>query len=148
MTSGLFSYSATLGSTVVICLAFFLCFYGPLYLTVTCSEFARGVQDYGLSWEMTSGRTVFSSWFNTGYMFTSVSRGFWVTSRRSYVKVDSDPAVRSFCPFTPALSDGEVTALVVDNSDTAGFAGYDAPRAVFRFVGRSAARCSGWFCVW
>ena len=64
------------------------------------------------------------------------------------MKVDSDPAVRSFCPFTLALSDEEVTALVVDNSVTAGFAGYDAPCAVFRFVGSSAARCSGWFCVW
>ena len=37
MTSGLFSYSASLGSTVVTCLAFLLCFYGSLYLTVTCS---------------------------------------------------------------------------------------------------------------
>ena len=26
-----------------------------LYLTVTCSEFARGVQDYGLFWKLTSG---------------------------------------------------------------------------------------------
>ena len=30
-------------------------FYDPLYLTFTCSEFARGVQDYGFSWKMTSG---------------------------------------------------------------------------------------------
>ena len=29
--------------------------FALLYLAVTCSEFARGVQDYGLSWEMTSG---------------------------------------------------------------------------------------------
>ena len=73
--------------------------------------------------------SVFSSWFNTGYMFTSVSRGFWVASRRSYVKVDSDPAVlsaRSHLPF----SDEEVTALVLDNSGTAGFAGYDAMHLV------------------
>ena len=30
-------------------------FYDPLYLKVTCSEFARGVQNYGLFWKMTSG---------------------------------------------------------------------------------------------
>ena len=30
-------------------------FYEPLYMTVTCSEFTFGVQDYGLFWEMTSG---------------------------------------------------------------------------------------------
>ena len=68
------------------------------------------------------------------------------------MKVDSDPAVRSFCPFTLALSDEEVTALVVDNSVSAGFAGYDAgaqagfacgdaPRAVLS----SSHRCSSWY---
>ena len=36
----------------------------------------------------------------------------------------------SLCPFTPAFADEEVAALVVDNGDTAGVAGYDAPRAV------------------
>ena len=46
------------------------------------------------------------------------------------MKVDSDPAVRSLCLFTPAFSAEEVAALVVDNSGTAGFAGYDAPRAM------------------
>ena len=66
--------------------------------------------------------------------FASVHIGFWVTSHRSYVKVDSDPAVRSLCLFTPAVSAGEVAALVVDNSGTAGFAGYDAPRAVLAFL--------------
>ena len=35
-------------------------FYDPLYLAVTCSAFACGVQDYGLSWKMTSGRFLFS----------------------------------------------------------------------------------------
>ena len=30
-------------------------FLRPLYLTVTCSEFARGVQDYGFFWKLTSG---------------------------------------------------------------------------------------------
>ena len=30
-------------------------FFDPLYLTVTCSAFAGGVQDYGLFWKMTSG---------------------------------------------------------------------------------------------
>ena len=34
------------------------------------------------------------------------------------------------CPFTPAFGDEEVAALVVDNCGMAGFAGYDAPRAV------------------
>ena len=29
-------------------------FYDPGYLTVTCSDFARGVQDYGLFWKMIS----------------------------------------------------------------------------------------------
>ena len=48
-------------------------FYEPSYLTVTCSAFAFGVQDYGLSWEKTSGNAVFSaSWFNNGYMFLPV----------------------------------------------------------------------------
>ena len=35
-------------------------FYDPLYLAVTCSAFACGVQDYGLFWKMTSGRFLFS----------------------------------------------------------------------------------------
>ena len=30
-------------------------FFDPLYLTVTCSAFAGGVQDYGRFWKMTSG---------------------------------------------------------------------------------------------
>ena len=53
------------------CIGYFL---RPLYLTVTCSEFATGVHDYGFFWEMASWFiSVFSScWFNTGYMFTSV----------------------------------------------------------------------------
>ena len=37
---------------------------------------------------------------------------------------------RSLCPFTAAFADEEVAALVVDNGGMAGFAGYDAPRAV------------------
>ena len=50
-------------------------FYNPSYLAVTCSVFARGVQDYGLFWEKTSRYAVFSaSWFNSGYMSTSVLR--------------------------------------------------------------------------
>ena len=48
-------------------------FYGPSYLAVTCSVFARGVQDYGLFWENSSGYAIFSaSWLNSGYMSTSV----------------------------------------------------------------------------
>ena len=35
-------------------------FYDPLFLTVTCSEFARGVQDYGFFWKMPSGRIPYS----------------------------------------------------------------------------------------
>ena len=35
-------------------------FYDPLYLTVTCSEFARGVQDYGFFWKKPSGRILYS----------------------------------------------------------------------------------------
>ena len=49
------------------------CIYDPSYLAVTCLVFARGVQDYGLFWEKTSRYAVFSaSWFNSGYMSTSV----------------------------------------------------------------------------
>ena len=65
--------------------------------------------------------SVFSSWFNTGYMFTSVFRGFL----GYFTQV---------VPFTPAFSDEEVTALVVDKSGTAGLAGYDACRAVFPLI--------------
>ena len=35
-------------------------FYDLLYLTVTCSEFARGVQDYGFFWKVPSGRIPYS----------------------------------------------------------------------------------------
>ena len=35
-------------------------FYDPLYLAVTCSAFACGVQDYGLFWKMTSGKFLYS----------------------------------------------------------------------------------------
>ena len=72
-------------------------------------------------------------------MITSVYRGFWVTSRRSYVKVDSDPAFRpgllclslcnnDRCPRTLSvrscrLSSATAVRLVL--------AGYDALRAVF-----------------
>ena len=53
--------------------------YVPLYLAVTRSVFAFGVQDFGLFWVMTSGNVcVFSAYcFNTGYMSTSVYGGFW-----------------------------------------------------------------------
>ena len=74
------------------------------------------------------------AWFDSGYMFTSVYRGFWVISRRSYVKVDSNPSVRSLCPFTPAFADEVVAALVVDFSGLAGFAGDDAFCAAFPSV--------------
>ena len=49
-------------------------FHGPLSLTVTCSVFAFGVQDYGSFWETTS-RNVFefsAIWFDSGYVFASV----------------------------------------------------------------------------
>ena len=49
------------------------------YLAVTCSVFAFRVQDSGLFWVVTSGNVpvVSASWFNTGYMSTSVYGGFW-----------------------------------------------------------------------
>ena len=52
--------------------------YVPPYLAVTRSVFAFGIQDFGLLCVMTSGNvSVFSAyWFNTGYMSTSVYRGF------------------------------------------------------------------------
>ena len=55
-TSGLFSYPASLGSTVITCLAFLLCFYGPLYLTVTCS------------WCPTFASVSSAFWFDSGDM--------------------------------------------------------------------------------
>ena len=73
-------------------------------------------------------------------MFPSVYRGFWITSRRSYVKVDSDLAVCQVscsccCATTGARGPFRSVhaALVVDNGGMAGFGGYDAPRAVLAF---------------
>ena len=56
------------------CIGYFL---RPLYLTVTCSEFATGVHDYGLFWETASAFIpVFSTiWFDSGYMCLSVYGG-------------------------------------------------------------------------
>ena len=43
--------------------------YDPLYVTVTCSEFALGVRVFGFFWKMTSGISVCSTpWFDSRYM--------------------------------------------------------------------------------
>ena len=52
-------------------------FYDPLYLTVTCSEFARGVQDMDFSGRCLLTDSVFNtSWFDSGCTFTSVYGGW------------------------------------------------------------------------
>ena len=80
---------------------------------------------------------VFSFWFNTGYMFTSVFRGF-LGYFTQVVREGGLGPCGPFCPFTPAFSDEEVTALVVDNS------GCGAPRAVFPLiVGVLVVDCGG-----
>ena len=76
-------------------------------------------------WEMTSGCAVYSallgSTVDTWYLLSVYEDVGYFTY--FYVKVDSDPAVRSLCPSTPAFTDEEVAALVVDYSGVAGFAG-------------------------
>ena len=54
-------------------------FHDPVYLTVTCSEFARGVQDYGFFWELTSGWIPYLALLGwTVDTFTSSYGGFMV----------------------------------------------------------------------
>ena len=94
-------------------------FYDPSYLPVTCSVFARGVQDYGLFWEKTSRYAGFSaSWFNSGYMSTSV-----------YVVVflAGCDAPRAVFPCLSAFRRRQQWQY------TAGFTGDEAPGTVFSF---------------
>ena len=76
-TSGLFSYSAKLGSTVDTCMALVSVrtfFYGPLYLAV-CSVLLPEECVRGFFWETTSGWFVsvfVSCWLDSAYMFSSV----------------------------------------------------------------------------
>ena len=88
-----------IGSTVVTCLALLLCFYGPLYLTFTCSLFPT------LCFRFL--RFLVRQWLHV----MSVYRGLGI-SRIFCVKVDLG-----------SLSGGRFRL--------AGFAGYNAPRAVF-----------------
>ena len=81
--------------------------------------FARGVQDYGLLWEKTSRYAVFSaSWFNSGYMSTSVYVVVFL--------VGSD-APRAVFPCLSAFRRRQQWQY------TAGFTGDEAPCAVFSF---------------
>ena len=94
-------------------------FYNPSCLAVTCSVFAGGVQDYGLFCEKTSRYAVFSaSWFNSGYMSTSV-----------YVVVflAGCDAPRAVFPCLSAFRRRQQWQY------TAGFTGDEAPCAVFSF---------------
>ena len=93
--------------------------YDPSYLAVTCLVFARGVQDYGLFCEKTSRYAAFSaSWFNSGYMSTSV-----------YVVVflAGGDAPRAVFPCLSAFRRRQQWQY------TAGFTGDEAPCAVFSF---------------
>ena len=140
-------FSATLGSTVLpFCvslrgLLLFVArghyFYAPLYLAAFRSSrrpksTRRGIF-LGDPFRKRSHiqRFLVRLWIHVA----SVYRGFWGILR--CVKVDSDPACRCATTGAHGPRSSLHAALGVDNGCTAGFAGFDAPRAVLWWYRRT-----------
>ena len=90
-------------------------------------------------WETTQCFRI-SAMLGTTVGTCTASEAFWTIFPFLFVKEDSDPAVcRVSCSCRCATTGARgpfrsvPAALVVDNGGTAGFAGYDAPRAVLAF---------------